>query len=364
VSTTAVQASPVEELVGRIFVSGVGAAELCNIYLGIHLGLYRTLADGPATATELASATGTAERYIREWLQGQAVAGFLSAEGDDPAVATFSLAEGTREVLVEETAPTYLGGLPDVVAAAGSVLPRLTEAFRTGAGVPYAAYGPDGVSAQATLNRPAFVNSLVTEWLPAFPDVLARLQDTSDPAIVADLACGVGWAGIELAKAFGHITVLGRDNDDASISQGRANALAHGVADRVDLEVADVSDPSLDWSPRYDVALLIECVHDFPRPVEALRNARAALKPGGTVIVVDERAAETFTHPGDEVERFFAAASPIWCLPQGLVGSDPEPVGTLIRPDRMRALASAAGYSTVEVVPVDHPFWRFYRLVP
>jgi len=122
-----------------------------------------------------------------------------------------------------------------------------------------------------------------------------RLRDTADPATVGDLACGVGWAGIELAKAFGHITVVGRDNDDASIAQGRANALAHGIADRVGLEVVDVSDPSADWSPQYDVALLIECVHDFPRPVEALHNARKALKPGGTVIVVDERAAETFT---------------------------------------------------------------------
>jgi hypothetical protein len=105
-------------------------------------------------------------------------------------------------------------------------------------------------------------------------------------------------------------------------------------------------------------------VHDFPRPVEALANARAALQPGGVLVVVDERAAETFTHPGDVVERFFAAASPIWCLPQGLVGPDPEPVGTLIRPDTMRALAAAAGYSAVDVVPIDHPFWRFYRLLP
>ncbi len=112
------------------------------------------------------------------------------------------------------------------------------------------------------------------------------------------------------------------------------------------------------------MVLLVECVHDFPRPVEAVRNARTALKPGGTVITVDERAAETFTHRGDEVERFFAAASPIRCLPQGLVGSDPQPVGTLIRPDRMRALAGAAGYSAVKVVPVDHPFWRFHPLVP
>ena len=145
---------------------------------------------------------------------------------------------------------------------------------------------------------------------------------------------------------------------------GRQHAADHGVADRVDLEVVDLADEWADWSPRYDLVLFIECVHDFPRPVEALRHARAAVRPGGTVLVVDERAAENFTAPGDETERFFAAASAIWCLPQGRVGPDPEPVGTLIRPAAMRDLARRAGYTDAEILPIEHPVWRFYRLVP
>jgi SAM-dependent methyltransferase len=208
------------------------------------------------------------------------------------------------------------------------------------------------------------VNSLVAEWLPQLPDVLARLQDTGHPARVADLACGTGWAGIELAKAFPHVIVDGYDNDEAAIAAGRKNAVEHAVADRVRMEVTDLSDPSADWSPRYDLAILFECVHDFPRPVEALRHARAAVRPGGTVLVVDMRAAETFTAPGDEFERFFAAASAIWCLPQGRVGPDPEPVGTLMRPATMRDLAGRAGYTDVQIVPIEHPSWRFYRLIP
>ena len=205
---------------------------------------------------------------------------------------------------------------------------------------------------------------LVAEWLPQLPDVLARLQEQADPAHVADLACGTGWAAIELAKAFPHIRVDGLDNDEASVAIGRQHAASHGVADRVDLEVADLADESADWSPRYDLVLLIECVHDLPRPVEALRHARAAVRPGGTVLVVDERAAESFTAPGDEIERFFAAASAIWCLPQGRVGPDPEPVGTLIRPAAMLDLARRAGYADGQILPIEHPVWRFYRLVP
>jgi len=224
--------------------------------------------------------------------------------------------------------------------------------------------GPHGVSAPSALNRPAFVNSLVADWLPQLPGVLARLQDEPDPARVADLACGTGWAAIELAKAFPHIRVDGLDNDEASVAIGRQHAADHGVADRVDLEVADLADESADWPPRYDLVLLIECVHDFPRPVEVLRHARAAVRPGGTVLVVDERVAESFTMPGDETERFFAAASAIWCLPQGRVGPDPEPVGTLIRPAVMRDLARRAGYADVQILPIEHPAWRFDRLVP
>jgi SAM-dependent methyltransferase len=363
-TTTDVEPSAVEALAGQIFGNGVGAAELCTAYLGIHLGFYKSLADSPATAAALAGRTGCDERYVREWLTAQAIAGLLTVAGPDPASAEFALADGTFEVLVDETSPAYLGGMADLVAAAGRVLPQLADAYRTGAGVPYAAYGPDGVSAQSALNRPAFVNSLVAEWLPKIPDVLARLQDQADPARVADLGCGTGWAAIELAKAFPHVRVDGLDNDEASIAIGRRNAAEHGVADRVDLEVVDLADTAADWSPCYDLVLFVECVHDFPRPVEALRHARAALRPGGTVLVVDERAAETFTAPGDPVERLFAAASAIWCLPQGRVGPDPEPVGTLIRPGAMRDLARRAGYADASILPIEHPVWRFYRLVP
>jgi SAM-dependent methyltransferase len=363
-TTTDVETSATELLVGRLFSTGVGAVELFTVYLGVHLGLYRALADAPATAAELATRTGCDERYLREWLQAQAVSALLTVDGTDPASARFALADGIRDVLVDETAPTYLGGLADVAAACGAALPLLVDAYRTGRGVPYAAYGPDAVAGQSALNRPAFVNALVADWLPHLPDVLARLQDTEHPARVADLGCGTGCAGIELAKAFPHLRVDGRDNDEASIALGRTNAVGQGVADRVDLEVVDLGDPSADWSPRYDLVLFVECVHDFPRPVEALRHARSAVVPGGTVLVVDERAAETFTAPGDDVERFFAAGSAVWCLPQGRVGPDPEPVGTLIRPETMRELARRAGYAGVQVEPIEHPFWRFYRLLP
>lgn len=359
------ETNPTEELAGRLFTAGVGALELGCAYLGVRLGLYRALADhGPQSAAELASRTGLNQRYAREWLQAQAISGLVHIDGDDVVTGRFSLADGVDDVFVDETSAAYLGGLPNIFAALGGVLPQLADAYRTGAAVSYAAYGPDAVIGQAALNRPAFANLLVDQWLPQLPDVLARLRDTAEPAKVGDFGCGVGWAAIELAKAFPHAHIDGLDNDESSIAAGRQHAVDNQVADRVDMEVRDLSDESAGWSPRYDVVFFFECLHDLPRPVEALRNARAALRPGGSVIIMDERADPLLTAPGDDVQRFLAMSSALWCLPQGMVGPDPEPVGTLLRPAMMQSLADRAGYAGTEVLPIEHPFWRFYRLQP
>jgi 2-polyprenyl-3-methyl-5-hydroxy-6-metoxy-1,4-benzoquinol methylase len=351
----------IEELAGRIFTEAVGAFHLGTVYLGVKHGLFAALTDrGPLTADELAAATGLDSWYVREWLQAEATAGLAVADHEDVAVARFTAAAGVREALVEATHPAYIGGIPLAAAAGYSVMPDLLNAFQTGAGVPYASYGEDAVEAQAALNRPAFVNQLVGEWIPLIPDVAALLADTDRAVRVADVGCGLGWAGIELARAYPQLRVDGYDTDEASISRARRNAVEAGVADRVRFDVIDAA--SGYGEKPYDLVLFFECVHDMAHPVDALAQAKAALAEGGTVIVMDERTAETLT-PGDLVETFFATASVLWCLPQGRVEPDSEVVGTVMRPARFRSIARDAGWSDIEILPIDHPFWRFYRLV-
>jgi SAM-dependent methyltransferase len=360
---TEVETAPqaIEDLAGRIFLEGVGALHLGSVYIGVKHGLFVALVeDGSLTARELAARTGLDGWYVREWLQAETTAGLLLADDDDLATASFTTAPGVRETLVEETGPAFIGGLPLAAAAAYSVMPELLKAFRSGAGVPYASYGEDAVEAQAALNRPAFVNELVAEWIPQVPDVAALLTDSSRVTRVADVGCGLGWAAIELGKAYPHLRVDGYDTDEESITRARRNAADAGVSDRVTFDVVDASSPY--GEARYDLILFFECVHDMAHPVEALAQAKAALAEGGTVIVMDERVGETL-NAGDPTETFFATASVLWCLPQGRVEPDSEAVGTVMRTGRFRGIARRAGWSDIEILPIEHPFWRFYRLM-
>jgi SAM-dependent methyltransferase len=353
-------AAAAEELAGRLFGAAVDTVELLNVYLGHTHGLYRRLADaGPVTCDQLAHDCGLDRRYLREWLQSQAVSGFVTMAGTDLDTASFQLAPGGREVLVDETSPTYVAPLAQCVIAAAKAMPALVEAFRTGTGVPYASYGPEAVSAQAALNRPAYIHELAQQWVPAVPDLAALLAGS---ARVADVGCGAGWAAIELAKAFPSIHIDGYDSDEASIAAARRNALEHGVGERVAFEVSDLREPD-PRMPRYDAILLLECLHDMTSPALVLRTVRGHLAERGMVIVMDERADETLIAPSeDPVQRFLAGLSPLWCFPQGVSGPDAQPYGTVFRPSHLREVARQAGFTGVDVLPIDHPSWRFYRL--
>jgi 2-polyprenyl-3-methyl-5-hydroxy-6-metoxy-1,4-benzoquinol methylase len=352
----ALQAS--DALVERIVTATIGLFDLASVHLGDRLGLYRALDEhGPATSAELAERTGTDERYVREWLEHQAVTGILSL-AEDADARRYALPAGHADVLLAANSPNYAAPLGRQALGMLRPLPQLVEAFRTGAGIPYEAYGDDTREGIADLNRVMFVNELGSAWLPSITDVHERLVAG---ARVADLGCGTGWSSIAIARAYPSAAVDGFDADAASIEAARDNASREGVDDRVRFHVADASDPSLAGS--VELVTIFEALHDMARPVEALANARRMLTTGGAVIVADERVAEQFSAPGDDLERLMYGFSVVHCLAVGRAGDeDSAATGTAMRPDALRAYARAAGFRSVGVLPIENDFWRFYRL--
>lgn len=352
-----------DALVGRLLASTIGALELLHVYLGDRLGLYRALAAGePHTAATLAAAAGINQRYAREWLEQQAVAGILSVEqsSDGSEGRLYMLPPGHAEVMTDQDSLNFLAPLAPGVVGVAAVMPELMEAFRTGGGVPYEAYGDDMRNSIALLNRPGFLKLLGSEWFPAIPEIDRRLR-AQPPARVADVGCGTGWSSIGIAKAYPVVTVDGFDLDSASIKEAKRNAGQSGVADRVKFEIRDAADPAL--AGTYDLVTAFETIHDMSNPVGALRAMRGLVKEGGTVVIADEKVAEEFTAPGDDLERLMYGWSAVHCLAVGMVDADSAATGTVMRPSRLRQYAREAGFADIEVLPVKADFWRFYRLV-
>jgi 2-polyprenyl-3-methyl-5-hydroxy-6-metoxy-1,4-benzoquinol methylase len=339
----------------------VAVLELYTVYLGERLGLYRALAEhGPATSSELADRTGTAERYAREWLEHQAASGLLAVDdaGAGPLQRRYRMPPEHVPVLADPDHVLYEAYRGVEAVRAARPLPELVEAFRSGGAPPPLPWEPEG---RAEVNRALFLNLLGTEWLPAIQAVDHRLRG-EPPARVADIACGTGWSSIAMARAYPRITVDGFDLDADVVAAATRHAQETGLADRVRFAVVDAAEPALPG--RYDLVTIFEALHDMSRPVEALRAARAMLAEGGSVVIADERVEDEFTAPAPGPDRRAYGWSVVSCLPSAMGDPGTAATGAVMRPATLARYAEAAGFRRAETLPVEAGDWRFYRLLP
>lgn len=353
-----------DAFVERMLAATSGTFDIFTIYIGDRLGYYKALADsGPLTSIELGAATQTYERYVREWLEQQTVAGILEVDDEsaDAQIRKYRLPAGHAEVLVEHDSLNYLTPLARMVVGAVNPIQSLLNAYKTGSGVPYGKYGKDFREGQAGINRAAFLKELGTVWLPSLADIHARLQ-VDPPARIADIGCGGGWSSIGMARAYPKVYVDGYDLDEPSVADARMNVQEAGLSDRVKVYLRDAGDPTL--KGRYDLVTAFECIHDMSDPVGALRTMLGLVGENGTVVIMDERVEDSFTAKGNEVEWMMYGWSVLHCLP---VGKDDHPsaeTGTVLRPGTLRRFAEEAGFCEVEILPIENFFFRFYRLNP
>ena len=351
-----------EALSERVFSASVEAMYLAAIHMGRELGLYAALRDhGAQTSVELAERTATDERYVREWIEHQAVGGILTV--DDAAAAPserrYTLPAGHAEALLDHESPYSVGPFAQFIVGEIQPLDATIAAFRTGDGVSYDTY-PVCRVAQAEVNRPMFVHELGSTWIPALPEVDAAFR--AHGGRVADVACGSGWSSIELARAYPKVQVHGYDPDGPSIELANANLAGSGVERQVRFFAEDGA--TLRAPEGYDLVTIFEALHDMANPVEVLANARRLLAPGGVVMVADEGVGHEFHAPADEVEQLMYGFSVLFCLPTAREQQPSAATGTAIRPHTVEAYAAEAGFGQVQILPIENDLWRFYLLQP
>jgi SAM-dependent methyltransferase len=336
----AVDEARLNEFLGR-FVSDLGATVAAgNVVVGHRLGLYRALAEGSATPEELAERADCHPRYLTEWLSGQAAGGYVTY---DPADGRYAMTEEQAFALADPNGSLYAPGAFLLAVGMLRAEPRITEAFRTGAGLGWHEHDTDVFTGCELFFRPGYLANLASSWIPALDGVVPRLVAGGR---VADVGCGLGASSVLLAQAYPQARIAGSDYHDRSIELARKRAADAGVADRVGFEVASAQT----FSGRgYDLVTTFDCLHDMGDPLGAARHVREALTPDGTWMIVEPAAGDRVEDNLNPVGRAYYGFSTFLCVPNGLS----QPGGY--------ALGAQAGEAAIRQVVTDAGFTRFRR---
>lgn len=343
-----------DAFVGKVLSDTAGLAVTVMSSIGDRLGLFKNLAEqGSATSEELAERAHVNERYAREWLSAMASAGYLEY---DPASRRFTLPPEHVPVLAQEGGPVFFGGVQEEMVGLSGPINQLMQAFRDGGGVPMEAYDPSAWEGIARFTSGWFENLLLPVWLPAMPDVLAKLEQG---ALVADAGCGQGKALIKLAQSFPRSRFVGYDSFAPFLQEATANAQAAGVAERVRFEHRDVSEG---LPEQYDVITTFDVVHDAVNPRGLLRVIRNALRPDGRYVCLEINSSDKLEENIGLLGAFFYSCSVLYCMTTSLAEGG-EGLGTTGIPEpKMRELCAEAGFSNVRRVPMENPFNILYEV--
>lgn len=333
----AVDPDKLNELLGRAVVDFGAVFHAAMVTIGDKLGLYKTLAEqGPLTSHELASASGTTERYVREWLASQTAGGYVSY---DAAGARYFLTAEQAFALADENSPAFLPGAFQVALAAVKAEAKITNAFVTGAGLGWHEHDAGLFHGTERFFRPGYAAHLVSSWIPALDGVEARLNEGAQ---VADVGCGLGASTVLMAQAFPKSTFVGFDYHEPSIETARQRAEAAGVSDRARFEVAKAKE----YPGRgYDFVTFFDCLHDMGDPKGAAAHVRQTLKDNGTWMIVEPFAGDRLEENLTPVGRSYYSASTLICTPASLAQEVGTALGAQAGEARLREVVLAGGFS-------------------
>jgi SAM-dependent methyltransferase len=320
------------KMVGDLGAIATGAA----VVLGDRLGLFKAMKKlGKVTAAELAADTGTQERLVREWLAGQAAAGYIDY---DEAADRFSLSPEQELVFADEDSPAFMAGAFEVLSTLWLDEEKVSRAFRSGKGVAWHEHSACLFRGTERFFRPGYNANLIGSWLPALDGVVERLERG---AIVADVGCGHGASTILMAQNFPRSRFFGFDYHAPSIERSRDAAKEAGVADNTQFEVATAKT----YPGTYDFVAFFDCLHDMGDPVGAAEHVHHSLKPDGTWMIVEPFAHDHLAANLNPVGRVYYAASTFVCTPASLSQEVGLGLGAQAGEARLRRVVTSGGFT-------------------
>lgn len=333
-------------LVGQFLQDLGGAFSVPLVQIGEQLGIYEALNDvGPSTVTEIAQATGVAERYMKEWLSAQAASKYISYDAD---TEKFWMTPEQAFLLADRDSPFYLAPAFGAAATFQQNEPQVREAFKTGAGIPWGEQTQCLSCAVARFFRPGYQNNLVRSWLPALSGVVEKLEQG---ARVADIGCGHGITTAIMAQAFPNSEFVGFDFHQPSIDAARTHAAAHSLSN-ISFEVSLAKE----LPGHYDLVTIFDCLHDMGDPVGAMKHVRELLDENGACMIVEPMAGDRLADNLNPVSRMYYSASTMVCVPTSLAQEHGAALGAQAGEKRLReVIVDGAGFSHLNRV-AETPF--------
>jgi 2-polyprenyl-3-methyl-5-hydroxy-6-metoxy-1,4-benzoquinol methylase len=324
-------------LLGQAVVEFGATVNAALVVIGDRLGLYRALAEaGPLHPLELAEQTGTAERYVREWLGAQAASGYVEY---DPDSGRYGLTPEQAAAFADESSPAFVGGGFQVALGAAADVERIQEAFLTGHGMGWHEHGNNVFEGCRRFFEPGYRANLLDSWIPALHGVHARLRSGGR---VADVGCGHGASAMIIAQGYPNAEVVGFDYHEASIAEARRRADAAGLSDRLRFEVAAADGFT---GSGYSLIACFDCLHDMGDPVAVAAHVREALAEDGTWMIVEPKAGDRVEDNLNPVGRAYYAFSTMLCTPNSLSQTGEVALGAQAGEARLREVVTSGGFT-------------------
>jgi len=334
----------------QVFRDMAGAMTAGMVFVGTRTGLFRAMqGKGAMTLEEVVRASGLQPRYVEEWLKGMASAGYLDYA---PRASAYTLSDEHAYFLASEGSDHFAGGMFEMVPVLMRAAPQVAEAFAKGGGVRFEDFGPECVHALDLINRGQYEQRFTGYWLQGLPEVVAKLQAGGR---MLDVGCGSGRVCMAFSKTFPSAQIVGIDPDEESIARARE------LHSRVGFFATTAG--KLERGEGFDLVTLCDCIHDLAEPLATLREVRALLKPGGTLFIVEPKAADRLEDNRHPVATMFYGFSLFHCMTQSLARGGPG-LGTCMGPATTEKLVREAGFSRFDMLPVKSQVNLFYAARP